>query len=207
LRVGGNEGDSGQALAFANPETQTNLNKLADYRVSEINGDSDNTYHKITRPDGKSQVVKLPRGKESAFEKFMFSGAPIALLAGPIGGALGLTGAAAAAAGGAITGGAIGAVNSNGNLGAMLRGAASGGIGGATAMIPGISSLGAAGQGAVAGGVRSLVGGGNSRDALMAALTGAASGGLGKGGANVNPLVRQLAVAQLRSRLMPRRRG
>lgn len=206
-KVGGNEGDSGQALAFANAETQTNINKLADFRVSEIQGDSANTYHKITRPEGKSQVVKVPRAKESTFEKFMFSGAPIALLAGPIGGALGLTGAAAAAAGGAITGGALGAYQGDGKLKNIVRGAVSGGVGGATAMIPGIASLGAVGQGAVAGGVRSLVNGGNSRDALMAALTGAASGGLGRGGLNVNPLVRQLAISQLRAQLMPPRRG
>jgi hypothetical protein len=197
--------DSGLAPdAGFSEATQQALKRVANYSVSPIGETSDRSFFAVKSPDGKTKQVSLQKAKDDLLAKVMYSGAPIALMAGPIGAAMGLTGAAAAAAGGAITGGIQGFMASEGNLKNTLRGAAAGGIGGATAMIPGISSLGSVGQGAVSGGLRSLLTGGNSRETLLSALMGGISGGAAK----VNPLVRQVAIAQLRAKLMPTpRRG
>jgi len=189
-------GDNATGPTFANPDAEKLLAKYKDVRVKQVGEDSDYSYYSISRPDGKTQQTKLKKDKDSALDSFLFSGGPMMLMAGPLGAAMGLSGAAATAAGGAILGGGLGFTNSGGKLSGAVKGAVAGGGTGALTMLPGVSSLSPVAQQAAVGGLRGLLTSGDPKQAILGALLGSVSGGMNTAGLT-NPLLKQLVMTQL----------
>lgn len=151
---------------WENPATIEKINSLRDYQISPTGEANGRRNYAITGPNGETQTTSLGLSPDTAFDKFMYSGAPIAMMAGgPLAAAFGPMAA------GAIVGGGLGAVQEGGDLdlGDIFKGAAIGGIGGGltqlglpSAISKPISNLvgnAFGGAGAAAGGLASLIGG------------------------------------------------
>lgn len=182
------------------PSLEAKLAPYRQYKVTKVGETSDKVYWGVMSPDGKRVTTSSAKDKENTFDKIMQSGAPMALLAGPLGfsaglgGALGLSGAAASAAGGALINTAFSALNGTN----PLRGIASAFVPAGLSAIPGFSGLPSLAQGAIGGGLSAAVGSkGDPRSALLGALLGGATPGMNAAGIT-SPVAQTLLKAFIR---------